>query len=231
MLTTPLLDELQSLLEDREVGEAEVVDLQQADLLDVAHRVLRGRHRELGVRVLARRALQRHHVREWLRGDDDARRVRGGVARHALERLRSVDQFTDRRIGVVRLLQFRRLLQRVREGDVERVRNHACDAVCLAEVEAERAARVSDRRLGSQRPEGADLRDAVAAVLLDGVLDDLAAAVIREVEVHVRHRDALGVQEPLEHEAERERLDVRDVEGVQDDRGRRGAADAHPDAL
>ena len=229
-LTATFLDQVERLLEDREVRQAEVVDLQQADLLDVAHRVLRRRNRGLLVRVLARRALQRHDVRQRFRGDDDAGGVRRRVPRDALEGLRRVDEFADGGLCLVRGLQLGRLLERVGEGDVQGVRHHPRDAVRGAEVHAQRATGVAKGGLRPQRPEGADLRDAVAAVLLDGVLDDLAAALVREVEVDVRHRDALGVEEPLEHQPVRERFDVRHVERVQDDRGRGRAPDAHADA-
>ena len=153
------------------------------------------------------------------------------MPRDALERLGGVDELADGGLSLVGGLQFARLLERLGERDVQRVRDHPRDAVGGAEVHPEGATGVAEGGLRTERPEGADLRDTVAAVLLHGVLDDLATAVIREVEVHVRHRDALGVQEPLEHEAERERLDVGDVERVQDDRRRRRTADAHPDAL
>ena len=75
-LAAAVLDEVERLLKDREVREAEVVDLQQADLLDVTHRILGSGDGGLVVRVLVRRALERHDVGERLRGDDDARRVR-----------------------------------------------------------------------------------------------------------------------------------------------------------
>ena len=43
-----------------------------------------------------------------------------------------------------------------------------------------------------------DLADRLAAVLLADVVDDLVATIHAEVDVEVGHRDAFGVQEPLE---------------------------------
>ena len=62
-------------------------------------------------------------------------------------------------------------------------------------------AAVLQRLLGLDRAVGDDLRDALVAVLLGDVLDDLAAATVVEVDVEVGHRDAVGVEEPLEDQA------------------------------
>ena len=71
-----------------------------------------------------------------------------------------------------------------------------------------------------------------APVALDHVADDLVAPVVREVDVHVRHRDPLGVQEALEDEPVADRVHVGDAEAVGDERARRGAAARpHRDAL
>ena len=61
------------------------------------------------------------------------------------------------------------------------------------------------------------------------VLDHLAAPMVVEVDVDVRHRHALGIQEALEDEPVPQRVDVGDPERVGDERpGRRAAA--RPDA-
>src|SRR6266478_8358284 len=54
------------------------------------------------------------------------------------------------------------------------------------------------------------------------------ATVVGEVDVHIGHRDPLGVQEALEEEAVTDRVDVRDPEAVRGERPGRGAA-AGPD--
>ena len=45
-----------------------------------------------------------------------------------------------------------------------------------------------------------------------------------EVDVDVRHRDALGIQEALEEQVELHRVDVRDLQAVGDERSRRRSA-------
>ena len=60
------------------------------------------------------------------------------------------------------------------------------------------------------------------------VLDDLVAPVHAEVDVEVRHADALGVEEALEEQLVGDRIDVRDAQAVGDERARARAA-ARPD--
>jgi hypothetical protein len=68
---------------------------------------------------------------------------------------------------------------------------------------------------GGARLHGAerdDLRDVLAAVLLGDVGDDFAAPALAEVDVDIRQRDALRVEEALEVQIEVQRIDVRDPE-------------------
>ena len=91
--------------------------------------------------------------------------------------------------------------------------------------------RVLDRGLRLDRGVGDDLGDPVLAVLLRGVADHLAAPALVEVHVDVGHRDALGVEEPLEDQLVLDRVEVGDAQDVGDQRaGRRPAAGAAPDA-
>ena len=69
------------------------------------------------------------------------------------------------------------------------------------------------------RPVGDDVRDlrgAVAPVLLVDVLDHLLAALVLDVEVDVGRAVALGREEPLEQQAERDRVGLGDTERVTD---------------
>ena len=90
---------------------------------------------------------------------------------------------------------------------------------------------VADRRLGAQRPEGDDLRHPVVAVLAGDVLDHLVAARVGEVDVDVRHRHAVGVQEALEREPIGDRVDRRDAQRVGHDAPRRRSPAGRHDPL
>jgi hypothetical protein len=117
------------------------------------------------------------------------------------------------------------------EAGVERLpgafRDRLRDLVDDPVGDLEHAARVPHCGAGRHGREGDDLGDAVAAVLLGDVVDDAVASVDGEVDVHVGHRLAAGVEEALEEQVVLDRVDVGDLEAVGDERaGRRAAARA-----
>ena len=86
------------------------------------------------------------------------------------------------------------------------------------------AADVAQHAARLQRAEGDDLRDPVAAVLVLHVADHLVAPVLAEVDVEVRHRHALGIEEALEQQAEADRIEIGDGQRIGDQRAGAGAA-------
>ena len=135
------------------------------------------------------------------------------------------EQLLDLRVALLHLPQRLALLERLVERHVERRRDLLGDLVDVGERHLEHAADVAHDRLRLHRAEGDDLRDVLAAVLPRDVLDHLAAAPLAEVDVDIRQRHALGVEEPLEDEIEVERIDVGDPHAVGDQAaGRRPAA-------
>ena len=218
-------------LEDGEVGEPQEVHLEQADGGALVHRPLGHGDGALVVVLGAGGALQGDVLDQRLARDDDRGGVRAGVPRDAFELARLVDELLRLRLVVVGGAQ----LLAARQGGVQRGvglrRDEAGDAVGGAVGHAQGAAGVADGGLRAQGAEGDDLRDAVVAVLVGDVADHLVAAVVGEVHVDVRHLVPLDVEEALEDEVVRERVDVGDLEAVKDDAGRGAAADAHGDAL
>ena len=72
----------------------------------------------------------------------------------------------------------------------------------------------------------------IAAVTRLHVADDLVTAVLTEVDVEIRHRHALGIEEALEQEPETHGVEIGDGEGVGDERAcARAASRADRDAL
>src|SRR5690606_3754843 len=69
-----------------------------------------------------------------------------------------------------------------------------------------------------QRSEGDDLADLIAAILALNVADHLFATVLAEVDVEVRHRHALRIEEALEQQRKAQRIDVGDGERIDDQR-------------
>ncbi len=106
------------------------------------------------------------------------------------------------------------------------------DAVAERIGVAEHAGSVLDGSLGLDGAEGDDLRDALLAVLLRGVADHVGAPTLVEVDVDIRHGDALGIEEALEEQAVLDRIEVGDAEGVGHHRARgRASARSHADAI
>ena len=231
-------DDVQRVLDDVEVAQAQEVHLEQAELLDGLHRELR----DLPVDLVARRVglvrvcqLQRDDVGQRHARDDDRSRVDRVVADDALEALGDVDDLLGDRVLVVLGAERLALLEAVleaRRATHDRVRDQLGELVALAVLVAEHAGGVARRRAREHLAEGDDLRDRLAAVLLDDVLHHALTAADGEVDVDVRHRHALGVEEALEEQVVAQRIEVGDPQGVGDDRaGGRAAARADRDAV
>ena len=132
------------------------------------------------------------------------------------------------------LPQLRLLFQRFREGrGVGRVeRDQLRNPVDLAVGHAENPSDVADRGARLKRPESDDLGYPVGTVLFLDVADHLVPAVLAEIDVEVRHRHPIGVQETFEEEPETERVEVGDGERPGDHRSRaRTASRAHRNPL
>ena len=188
--------------DDVEVAQAEEVHLQQAELLDAVHLVLRDDRRQRRVLAALRLALHRQVLGQRLLGDHD----RGGVdavgALQPLEALGDVDDLLDVGVGVVHRPQLGRrlvavgvlrvLLEAVLERRVaaHHERRHGLgDAVADVVREAEHPGRVAHGVAGLDRAERDDLGDVVAAVALGGVADHLVPVAGVEVHVDVGHRE------------------------------------------
>src|SRR6266540_294397 len=206
--------------------EAEEVEFHEAGLLDHVLVVLGD---DAG--VFAGGPEAGHVLPQRLVADHDAGRVLAGVAVQALEALRDVEQLpVDGALGVERAqprLFFDRFCDR-RALALDRFRHELRDLVGLRVGEVHRARDVAHARSRLDLVHGDDLADVVLAVLAGDVRDHLVAPVHAEVDVEVRHADAFGVEEPLEQQLVRDRIDVGDPRRVGDQRARARAA-AGPD--
>ena len=97
-------------------------------------------------------------------------------------------------------------------------------------ADVEHAADVLDGGARAQRAERDDLRHLLAAVFFGDVLDHFAAAARVEIDIDIRHADALRIEEALEQQAVFERIDIGDLHRIADQAaGRRAAARADRD--
>ena len=208
------LDLVESVLDQRQRAEPEEVHLQQADALDVLHRPLRDDFVLLAL-------VERHELGQRPRGDHDAGGMDRRMPGHALEPSRDGEQLLDALVLLLHLLQRRALGQRLFEIHVERRRHRLGDAVGVRIRDVHYPRDVAHHGARLHGAEGDDLRDVGAAVLARDVVDDFAAAALAEVDVDVRQRHALGIQESLEDQVVGDRVDVGDPQAVRDEAPRR----------
>ncbi len=227
-------DHLLRELEDRQRREAEEVELDEADRLDVV--LVELAHRA----VAARLHVERAEVGDLAGRDQHAAGVHADVADDALDALGHREQLGDLLLVLLALLDLGRLAPRVDHAVVRhrrrtpqghalagRRRHQLRDAVDVAVAHAEDAADVAQRRLRRHRAEGRDLADRIAPVLLLHVVDHAVAIGLAEVDVEVGHRDPLRIQEAFEQQVVAKRVEAGDVERIGDQRaGARAAAGA-----
>ena len=97
------------------------------------------------------------------------------------------------------------------------VRHELGDAVDLSIGHGKHPPDIAQHGARLQLAEGDDLRDAVAAVFLLDVANDLITAILAEIDVEIRHRHALGIEKALEQQPETQRVQIGDREGPSDD--------------
>ena len=216
------------LVQKRQRSQAQEVHLDQPDVFDRFHVVLTDHADAGGV------AHHRHQVGQLVLADDHARRVNRGVAGQTFELLGKFVGFEQLLVLGQELLNVRHgvagLLQRVALAELDR--NQLADLVHLGVFQTHHAGHVLEAGLARHRSEGGDLGDFVFAVLLLHVVDDFHPAGVVEVDVEIRHRDAVGVEEALEQQLEFQRIEVGDPHGVGHQRPRaRPAPRPHADAL
>ena len=90
----------------------------------------------------------------------------------------------------------------------------------MAVAHLQDAPRIAQHRARLELAEGDDLRDVVVAVFLLDVTDHLAAAGFAEVDVEVGHRDAFGIEEAFEQQAELDRVEIGDRQRPGDEAAR-----------
>ena len=229
----PGADEVLGDLQDGQRGQAQKVELHQADGLHVV--LVELAHGGFAARLLVQRA----EVRELARGDQHAAGVHADVARHAFELAREFQQrlhivlgrFARGQLGLgldrvhelVILLAVRRW-QLQRDGDAGLVRDQLADAVTKAIAHVEHAAHVAHGGARGHGAEGDDLAHGLLAVLELDIVDHAVPVALAEVDVEVGHGHTLGVQEALEQQVVFERIQVRDLHAIGHQRARTRAA-------
>ena len=146
------------------------------------------------------------------------------MAWQSLESPRHINEAVDGLVRLIHRLQLLALLHGFVNCDAELLGNHLGDRI------AERVGQIHDppyipydtpRRKRSERD---NLRHIVPPVLLCDIVDDFLPALIAEVDINIRHRDALRVQEALKQQVEADRVQLRDAKRIGNERSGGGTA-------
>ena len=221
------VQEIDRGLDDRQRLEAQEVELYEAHFLEILHVELRDQP------AAARFAEQRREFGQRPRRDDHAARVHADVAREALELHAEVHHGLHVLFLLAGRLELRHLVERLAQREaLGAAGNHLGDAVAHGPRVAHHARDVAHHGPRGHRAVGDDLADALAAVAVLHVVDHAVAAVHAEVDVEVRQRHALGIQEALEQQFVGQRIEVGDAGGVGHQRaGARAATRPHRNAV
>ena len=140
------------------------------------------------------------------------------VARKSFECLGVFEELLRLRLGRDRAFQFRIFFRRRVEGYAQFVGNHPSDSIRRRVGKPHHAADVAHHAFRFELAERNDLRDAAFTVLLPHVFENFAAARFTKIDIDVRRRNSVRIQEPLEYQAVLQRIDVGDSENVRDHR-------------
>src|SRR3546814_10904879 len=94
------------------------------------------------------------------------------------------------------------------------------DLVNMAIAHLQDAPAIAQHRARLQFAEGDDLRDVIVPVLLLDITDHPAAPRFAEVDIAVRHRNAFGVEDAFEQQAQPDRIEISDRQRPGDQRAR-----------
>ncbi len=154
----------------------------------------------------------------------------GGVAVKPFQFQRDIEHALDHGFFVGGLFQLRfgfdGLAQVDGIGGIER--HELAELVDLSVRHFQHAPDIAHHAARLHGAERDDLRDLLAPVFFLNVANDFLAALLTEIDIEVRHRNTLRIQEALEQQAETQRIQIRDVERIGDQRARTRTA-AGPD--
>ena len=163
-------------------------------------------------------------VSQRLFADHHTGRVGGGVPGQPFELSPHFDQPVHLFVYLVELRQLLVHVQCLVDCHVQLPGDHLGDAVHLAVGHAERPAHVAQHRPRGHGAEGDYLRHMVRAVLLHHIFNDLAPAHIAEVDIDIRHGDALRIEETLKQQVVLDGVNLGDAQA----KGRQAACRAAP---
>src|SRR3954463_12302091 len=158
--------------------------------------------------------------------------MHAGVTCYAFEGAGKVDQSLDLVLCVIEPLELGLFGQGIIERDPQLEGDELGDLVYETVAHPEYTAYVADHGLGGHCAVGDYLGNALTAVFDSYIVDDAVAAIHAEVDVEVRHGNALWIQEALKQQCVINRVEVSNAQTVGDQRARaRAAARSHGNSI
>ncbi len=226
LLGIHLADVLDRPVDDGERTQAEEIELDQADRLDIV--LVEVRHQRSAVVF----AVQWREIGQRGGCDHHPARMLAGVAGQALELLREIDDRADLLVLVIQRLQVLALGQGLLQGHAQFERDQLGDPVDEAVAMAQHTPDIAHHGLRGHGPVGDDLRHLVATVAFGDVVDHVVALLHAEIDIEVGHGDALWIQKPLEEKLVTQWIQVGNTQRIRHQRaGTRATARAHGDAV
>ena len=94
------------------------------------------------------------------------------------------------------------------------LRHQLGELVDLPERHFEDPADIAHDAAREKRSEGDDLRDLIVAIAAADIGDYLVAPLLAEIDVEIRHRHAIGIEEALEQKSEADRIEIGDRQRI-----------------
>jgi len=199
---------------NREGHQPQEIHLEQTEVVDAVHVVLRhGFNRQLI--TVARRSVQRKVFSQWFITDDHASSMCAYVSQASFHSPGNIEQRFHLVRGFIHCPQFRGRLERFSDRHVlalHRTRNQLGDPVHVRQGDAHHPSHVAHCAAGCHGAEGNNLSHTISAVFLIAVFHYFRAAIILEIQVNIRHSDAVRVQEAFKQQAVAERLHRGDIQ-------------------
>ena len=205
-------DQGDRVLDHRERLEPKKVHLEQSEVVERPHRILADDIVAFDV------AAERHVIGEVAIGDYDAGRMHAGVARKSFQQRRMIPKLPRGGLRLNRAFKFGIFFRGGIECDVQLVRNHFRDPIGIAITQTDDAPNIAHHAFRFQFSKRDDLRNTAFAIFLTNVFEHFAPARLAKIDINIGRRNALGIKETLEDQAELQRIDVGDSEHVSDQR-------------
>ena len=228
-----LADVLAGFGHDRERHQPQEVHFEQAKIVDEVHFVLRDRLDRQFI-TAAGRSMQREVFGEGLVTDDHAGGMRAHVAQAAFHPTSGIKQVLHLIGRFINCPQFGGRFKRFRDGHVlalNRTRDQFGDLVHVCQGNGHHPPDIAHRAASGHGAEGDDLRHTIGTVFLIAILHHFRAAVVLEIQVDIRHRDAIRVEEAFKQQGVAERLHGGDIQRESHQRAVARTAHVVPDVF